>query len=84
MYQSTQSTEPVEQEVLYACALDALLLTDLATDGGPAPDVQEWDELGEGIHQAALTELLCVLAKGVAWHEVSDDAWKKKKKFRGK
>ena len=64
----------MEQEVLYARALDALLLTDLATDGGPAPDIQEGDELGEGIHQAALTELFCVLPEGVAWDEVSDDA----------
>ena len=72
--QCTQTTEQMEQQILYASSLNALLLTNLPSDAGSAPDVQDWDELGQCVHDTALAQLFCVLAEGVAWDKVGDDA----------
>ena len=61
-------------EILETGALDALLLTDLASDGGTGPDVQQWDELGESAQDTTVAHRLGVLPEGVAGAEVGDDA----------
>lgn len=66
----------MHQQIHDASPFDALLFTDLATNAGSAPDVQDWDELRQGVHETALAQLLCVLAESVAWHNVGDDACK--------
>lgn len=64
----------MQQAILHACALDALLFTDLATNAGSAPDIQKGNELRESVHYTALAQLLRVLSEGVAWDKVGDDA----------
>ena len=61
-------------EILETRALDALLLTDLASDGGTSPQVEQGDELGESAQDAVVADGLCVLAEDVAGAEVGDDA----------
>jgi hypothetical protein len=68
----------MHQQILYASAFNTLLLTDLPSHAGSAPDVQDWDELGQGVHDTALAQLLCILSEGVAWDEVGDDACNRK------
>lgn len=67
----------MKQKILDACALDPLLFTDLATDACQTPDVQDWDQLRQRVHDAALAQLFGILAKGVAWNDEGDDACKK-------
>ena len=62
------------QEILETRALDALLLTDLASDGDTSPQVDGPDELGESAQDAAVSHSLRVLAEDVAGAEVGDDA----------
>ena len=61
-------------EILETRALDALLLTDLPSNGDTGPQVQERNELGEGAQDAAVAHGLCVLAEDVAGDEPGDDA----------
>ena len=82
MAKSAWATEPNHQEIHDARSLDALLLTDLSTHLGSAPEVQDWHELGQSVHQAALAQLLCVLAEGVARHDPCDQACKGRNKER--
>ena len=62
------------EEILETRALDALLLTDLASDGDTGPQVDGPDELRESAKNAAVPHGLCVLAEDVAGAEVGDDA----------
>lgn len=80
--QCTNATEQMHQQILNAGALDAFLFTDLATNAGSTPDVQNWDELRQSVHEAALAQLLGVLAKSVAWHNVGDDACKRRERTK--
>lgn len=82
LYQCTWSTAQMHKEILDTCALDSLLLTDLATHACSAPDVQDGHELGQRVHDAALAQLLGVLPEGVAWHDVRDDACKEGEETR--
>ena len=71
-----QRTTPHQQQINQTGPLDALLLADLATNLGSAPQVQKWHELGQGVHHTALAQLLGVLTEGVARAEIGDDACK--------
>ena len=74
LHDGAQSATPVADEILETRALDALLLTDLPSNGDTGPQVQERNELGEGAQDAAVAHGLCVLAEDVAGAEVGDDA----------
>ena len=74
LHDGAYTATPVADEILETRALDALLLTDLSSDGDTGPQVQQGDELGEGAQDAAVTDGLCVLAEDVAGAEPGDDA----------
>lgn len=74
LYYGAWTATPRADQVVEAAALNPLLLPNLATDGDACPQVEDGDELGEGAHQAALADLLGVLAVHVAWAEPGDDA----------
>ena len=73
LHYGTKTATPYADQVVEAAAFNPLLLPDLATDGDACPQVEEGDELGEGAHQAALTDLLGVLAVHVTWAEPGND-----------
>lgn len=64
----------MHQEVVDAGALDPSLLPDLASDVCRRPAVENRDEVGQRAHDAALSDILGVLAKSVAGGEPCDDA----------
>lgn len=62
------------QQILEARSLNALLLTDLASDLNTSPQVEEGHELREGAEEAAVSDCLGILPEDVAWAEIGDDA----------
>ena len=74
--ESTQAAAEVHEQIFHAGPLDALLLTDFTANLCAAPDVQDRDELRQGVHQTALAHLLCILTECVAGDNIRDDAYK--------
>ena len=61
-------------QILEARSFNPLLITDLATDGGTGPEIEQRDELGECAQEAAVANCFGVLSEDVARAEVGDDA----------
>ena len=70
---------PHHQQILDASSFDALLLTNLTTNLGSAPQVQQWHELGESIHDTTFTQLFSILSEDVTWAKIGDDTCKNSK-----
>ena len=71
--QRTDWAEPLPQQIFKKTSLDALLLSDLSTNWGTAENVQQRHELRQGVHHAALAQLLCILTEHIAWTKPGDD-----------
>lgn len=74
LHQGAKRAEPVHHAVHAHAALDALLLADLAPDGGAGVDADGSQEGEESVQAARLAHGLCVLAGGEAGEEVRHGA----------
>lgn len=58
--QCARTTAPYTEQILNTRAFDSLLLTDPASDGGTAVEVEQRNELRQSIGEAALAQRLSV------------------------